>query len=318
MVRPSRRTGFTLIELLVVIAIIAVLIGLLLPAVQKVREASNRLKCAQNLHQIGVALHHYHDVNGTLPMGLNDVWGDHWYLSWLGRVLMYIEQEPMGRRVDPEYSRTNSPWGYWWSSGWGGLPPHLQLSKVVSIYTCPSDVRTFIAPNLDLGSGNKTDIALTSYQGNAGVRGAGYAFTNGSWGYGTKDGVLYYKSQVRLTDVKDGTAQTLMVGERPPSKDLFYGWWYAGAGQDNGGSCDVVLGMNEVDLTFGYCQSPSTFQPGFLDRECDQLHYWSLHTNGANFLFCDGSVHFLSYSIDRATLTSLSTRANGDLVTESW
>ncbi|MSQ94760.1 MAG: DUF1559 domain-containing protein [Gemmataceae bacterium] len=299
-----RRPAFTLIELLVVIAIIAILIGLLVPATQKVRAAAYRTQCQNNMKQMGVALHNYHGNYGRFPKGTDTIWGDHWYLSWMGSILPFVEQNALGKTVDPEYRRSMSPWGYWWSPGWGGYAPHAALGMVVSIYRCPADVRELVSP-IDMGNGNVTPIAFTSYLGVSGTNGSAY------------DGILYHKSTVRLTDITDGTSNTFMVGERPPSLDLWFGWWYAGAGYDSLGTGDVVLGSRD----FGYANSmgcPTSkvgYQVGTVNNACDQVHFWSFHENGGHFLLADGSVRFVALTAN-TVLPFLCTRAGNEVMND--
>jgi prepilin-type processing-associated H-X9-DG protein len=128
---------------------------------------------------------------------------------------------------------------------------------------------------------------------------------------------LFRNSVVRLSDVSDGTSHTLAAGERPPSPDSQFGWWYGGGGQAGTGSLDSVLGVRElnvaVQVAAGCGRGPFAFAPGKVDGPCDIFHYWSLHAGGANFLMCDGSVRFLSYDSD-SLLPALATRARGDSV----
>ncbi len=343
----SRRSGFTLIELLVVIAIIGILIALLLPAVQKVREAANRSKCTNDLKQIGLALHNYHDNNGYLPpatdnspppsaRGSNYYWG--W--SWMARILPYVEQPNLYQQADT-FARTVSddPWT-------GGNPAgNPALRTVLSTWQCPSDNRVYLSQyvpgQVGKGGGGETlDVAFTSYLGVSGI----HSFNTGGsrtpvWSEGAihaynppPSGGGNDLQKTRLADIIDGLSNTLFVGERPPSKDLVFGWWFAGAGEPNNanslsGASDVVLGVREENYNV-YADCPrgnSTglitgyrFAAGDLNSNCDQFHFWSLHPGGANFLLGDGSVHFFTYSIDDGTdnsiMIALATRAGGEPV----
>ena len=141
MPRTVRRSGFTLVELLVVIAIIGILIGLLLPAVQKVREAANRIRCANNMHQIGLALHNYHDANGAFPPAHDTQFYPQYYWSWLARILPYIEQDNLYRQA--ELWRDGGPpdnlrWAPWYTAN-GTQPQNPTLAAVVPMYVCPLD-----------------------------------------------------------------------------------------------------------------------------------------------------------------------------------
>jgi prepilin-type N-terminal cleavage/methylation domain-containing protein/prepilin-type processing-associated H-X9-DG protein len=295
-----RRPAFTLIELLVVIAIIAVLIGLLLPAVQKVRAAADKMVCQNNLRQIGIAMHHYHSDNNRFPpahsidptwvyvpgmLQPDDGW---WYISWMARLLPYIEQDGHYRRVKP-----GDP--AWWHPA--GPGPYLN-SEYLKLYRCPSDpVPKTVTVSAFPGDPNFVPIALASYLGVSGTD--QFSF----------DGTLYPNSKVRLGDITvgDGTSHTLLVGERPPSWGGWGGWWFAGSGMLPWlGAADVVLGANER-IAENWESRPngqqSYYQPGKLDEDDNPFddphawHFWSFHPGGANFLFADGSVRFLPYSI---------------------
>jgi prepilin-type N-terminal cleavage/methylation domain-containing protein/prepilin-type processing-associated H-X9-DG protein len=371
MVRRIRRErGFTLIELLVVIAIIAVLIGLLLPAVQKVRDAAARIKCANNLHQIGLALHNYHDVNNTLPPDMDNnpnfpgtvpngpQWGQYWGLSWLAKIHPYVEQDNLARNtaameqigstpapcdtygVGPPYMFYN-PWDYC-----STYQRYLGLAAIVQTYACPADSRT-----LQSGMGTQYDtgitIALTAYLGVNGPDLTAWSVNNTGTYKGSPTsnlppaldvpGIMVATNKfdfsagacqqtpstkgTRIADITDGTSNTLLVGERPPGATLDFGWCFAGWGQAGTGSCDDILGVNEINLgTSGITPAdacpvgPYNFQPGLITNECDQFHFWSLHSGGANFLFGDASVHFLTYGIDNKTLLGMSTKAGGEVV----
>jgi prepilin-type processing-associated H-X9-DG protein/prepilin-type N-terminal cleavage/methylation domain-containing protein len=289
------RQGFALVELLVTVGVIAILVGLLLPAVQNVRAAAARAKCQNNLKQLGLALHNYHDTAGVLPPGLSVLAdrGRYPYLGWPARVLPQIEQDQLWRSVQVAFATDPAPLTFY------GHAPHLALlGTPVALFVCPSDGRL---PGPVAVGGNP--IAFTSYLG---VEGTDQF---------RKDGMLYLDSSIRLTQATDGTSQTLLVGERPPSADFDLGWWYRGWGQAQDGSAEMLLGASELNISRPRCiQGLYQFGPGRIDNLCDLFHFWSLHPGGANFLFADGSVCFLSYSA-RDILPALATRAGGEVVT---
>ncbi len=290
----NRRPALTLVEMLVVIAIIAVLIGLLLPAVQRVRDAANRMRCANHLHQIGLALHNYHGVHNYFPPGVSYRGGTDPdpYMSWNTRLLPFVEQDNLWRQALQAFAEDKV---------FTDNPPHVGLATVMDIYTCPTDPRTLEA-RLARGL---YKVAFTAYLGVSGSN------------HFRKDGIFYLDSQISLADVTDGSSNTLMVGERPPSADLWLGWWYAGFGQTQDGSGDMVMSVREFNLGLdgpGCPLGPYTFGPGRVQNQCDAFHFWSLHIGGgANFLFADASVHFLLYSA-APIMPALATRSSGESV----
>jgi len=332
--RLDKRLGFTLIELLVVIAIIAILIGLLLPAVQKVREAAARTKCINNLKQLGIALHAYHDTYAALPRGNYD-WATpgnppnvapfqgSW--DWSAYILPFIEQ---GNAWNAAIAYANVP-GQWYS--WNN-PINATPEKML---TCPSDPRgsPIIAPGAVFGL--PVNIMCTSYLGNAGQK--SQALT-GPW-----DGVLYANSAITLVGITDGTSNTLLVGERPPSQDYDFGWAFASYGWDGHGVADALMTSNDINcpaqtaaqwdsaVNAGGVACDTTnyalkvgLQPGKTNVMCDAGHYWSYHPGGALFLMCDGSSRFVSYTagstvagtfngVSLTVLACLSTRAGGEV-----
>jgi len=288
-----RRRAFTLIELLVVIAIIAILIALLLPAVQAAREAARRTQCINNLKQIGLALHDYHDVHNMFPPqvhsgSLDDLSPIHgfptgWW-SWRARILPYLEQVNAYQALDSINDDAIANMGRYKKT----------LANSFPVYSCPSDPFGQEKYSENFPWAGTVEIGVSNYFG---VRGS-TAIVPG-------DGVFPARNVgVRLRDITDGASNTLMVGERGADEKAYWGWAFLGTGQDSEGFTDFVL----------HCEEG--LRPGKLGSYEDITHFWSLHSGGAFFLLGDGSVRFLSYSINFATFQALSSRNGGEVVGE--
>ena len=294
------RRAFTLVELIVVIAIIAVLIGLLIPAVQQVRNAAARMSCQNKMKQIGTALHTYHDTHRHLPSGCNykDGKSPQLYATWLTQILPQVEQESLHRSAIEAYKQSND---------FGSDAHEAIRSQSVKVFECPADPRS--GQPLDY---NGSKMGMTSYLG---------VWGDYTYEYDPGSGCLFTDSAIHFDSITDGTSNTLMVGERPPMAENKHGWWYAGWGRDKRiwvGDPNSVLSAtshaNHPDMFFTCPQNKLyRFSKGKIDDPCDGFHFWSLHMQGANFLFADGSVRFLPYSA-ADILPDLATRAGSETV----
>ncbi len=298
----QRRTAFTLIELLVVIAIIAILIGLLLPAVQKVREAAARSQCQNNLKQIALAVHSYHDTYKFLPSNRNpNVFGFNetgTAYSWMTRILPYIEQNPL-------YSQAQFG---------SNTPPTLAanavfVSKSFPTFFCPSDDAAGQSPSTTRYDVNGLPLGLTNYQGVAGSNWAWGSFPNvgpsgNNNGLDAGDGIFYRTDsnfKKRLTGITDGTSNTFMVGEDIPSLNNWCDWVHS-----NHAVATCAIPPNNA-LQPG--------QPGYNDPTdwTNVYSFRSRHTGGLQFAYADGAVRFCSESISLATYHALATIRGSDL-----
>jgi prepilin-type N-terminal cleavage/methylation domain-containing protein len=306
-VHARHRRGFTLIELLVVIAIIGLLLALLLPAIQRAREAMNRVRCQNNLRQLGLALHQWHETYGRFPPGLRganygipppayteDTY--HYFYSWMARITPYIEQDNIHRYLEGGNYLKWPWWDGWYSSGQAGVGQALG-GIPLKLMQCPSDNRSQLITNY-----GGHPVALTAYLGVNGTDQLAF------------DGILHVNARVTMGEIVagDGSSNTLLVGERPPSVDLLYGWWFAGSGDyPYFGATDVVLGVNEYDPATGqrYQYGPGQLQD---PQNIHRWHFWALHVVGSNFLFADCHTRSIRYSVNNSVLRALSTYRGGE------
>jgi prepilin-type N-terminal cleavage/methylation domain-containing protein/prepilin-type processing-associated H-X9-DG protein len=303
----NHRSGFTLIELLVVIAIIAILIGLLLPAVQKVREAAARMKCSNNLKQLALAMHSYHDSNTVFPIGqYNDFYSNDGPFirgCWLIPILPFIEQQGLFANFE---SSNNA-------NGWALFAAN--KTKVLPNVMCPSDPSS---PKTDTLDTNITTAGISEKQGMH----TNYLACSGSTAYGSGknlNGIFYVKSKTKITDVRDGTSNTLMLGEILVVADTNANndqrGRYANSWEGNNWFSTLNPPNSTVSDRLGYqgISIPNAPITNVANNGTQNLSARSTHSGGANFSLADGSVRFIQNNIDPLIYNQLGSRELGEV-----
>jgi prepilin-type N-terminal cleavage/methylation domain-containing protein/prepilin-type processing-associated H-X9-DG protein len=324
----AHRSAFTLIELFVVIAIIAVLIGLLLPAVQKVREAAARMSCQNNLKQIGLGLHDYHDNYDSFPRSGSCILAtdvgptkliDPYSWSWIAKTLPFLGQQklynaqsemvgagPIIANGLPLLSQTAQ----------GEVPAQISIDTL----NCPANDQAGELLTRPLPSGETALLALTSYKG---VSGSNWSVQGTQWTYPldpnlppeARDGIKYGNGifwaldggctgrkprKLTTASISDGASNTFMIGEDVPQMNAWCSWAYY---LHATGTCAIPLNVRTVT---GIQYPPADY--------ANASGFRSLHSGGANFCLADGSVRFISNDIDLGVYRALATRAGGELV----
>jgi prepilin-type N-terminal cleavage/methylation domain-containing protein/prepilin-type processing-associated H-X9-DG protein len=337
-----RRSGFTLIELLVVIAIIAILIGLLLPAVQKVREAAARLQCQNTLKQVGLAAHNYHDVNQGFPFGKGSSYaGAPAYPRWSvhSQILPYVEQDNLYKSIDFTFPPE--------TPGMGGvvnfMPAYQNPGRQNSV-ACRTKIGLFLCPS-DPASIDPNWPGQCNYLGNLGAQflcDLSEQLPSTMAPNEQANGIFYYLSHVKITDITDGTSNTALFSEKlrgqgspNPRTDMFV--------MPNQTTLDATYqtcnGLNPMTATpltskqgyswvmgemccttYNHVSTPNTRTcagtpfPGNMANMAMQVPPSSAHPGGVNVLMADGAVKFITDGINLATWRALGTRNGGEVV----
>lgn len=305
--RNSRKPGFSPLEVLVALSILGMVLGLLMSGVQAVRGSAARLQCQNNLKQIAAGCHNYESRSGCFPPWnashrIPGVSHRAVNLPWTVLILSDLEREALYRAAVADHSRS-LPFS---------VPAHEHRSTVVPQYVCPADGRLATPLTDELGT-----AAYCSY---VGIQGPQWLFPNQMQ---LPLGVMDDRNPplnargAAMSEILDGTSNTIHFGESPPFGRWVRSIWYAGelpfAENWTARPSRNYTVLNTPVRAVNLCRGPFPFGPGQLANPCDSHHLWSLHGNGANFAFADGSVRFLSYAA-RDIIPALATVSGGETV----
>ncbi len=292
------RKGFSLLELLIAMGICYILLGLGFSAIQKTRTVAAKLECVNNLRQIGLGINAYHSTHNSLPSGHRSFNPKEQmpYSGWTLSILPEIGEDNVYKASRSAFAEMQNPFL---------APPHTPLSTPIKQFGCPSDPRTH---QKQWCKPEGLEIALTSYLGVSGISGSDNA------------GVFFPNSSVSFSEITDGLSNTIIIGERPPSQDYRFGWWYAGSGFNFGGLGDLHLGSDLILANLQYTSDCLPVKrhlgsPSF-NNPCSVFEFWSLHSKGENFLFGDSSVRFMD-TANQALLNNLATKNGGEINNDS-
>ncbi len=329
--RETRR-GFTLVELLVVIAIIGILVALLLPAVQAAREAARRMRCSNNLKQMALAVHNYHDVHKSFPIGENGMHGD----VWTAYLLPYLEQLALFDRItlNGEGANVFGVWNVQWADPVEGVAGNLESThpSIRNMGACETVIPLFRCPSASIEE-HIHDWSVDGWHVMRRVPGTYLGCASGkilddvSTNFDHLDGVFFNHSGVKMTEITDGTTVTIMIGEAVPDTPLAvererqsaFGrkdHWYIGSDDvDTGYGLDhsEVLGSTAVPMNLTRVEA---FQQGFIRGY--ELAFGSEHPAGCHVALCDGSVTYISEHIPLDTWRYLGQRADSQPLKEDF
>jgi prepilin-type N-terminal cleavage/methylation domain-containing protein/prepilin-type processing-associated H-X9-DG protein len=303
-----RRNGFTLIELLIVVAVLGIMVALAMPAVQQAREAARKTTCRNNLRQIGIALHNYHDVHRCLPTGvLGAALGDSQTgvpgatedgYGWAVYLLPYVDQAPLYEKLNPQ-GEPLAQEGYYQQHGTirpGG-------ETVLPVYRCPSSLLANHAREVgpDVMPPHRIGYATSDYKGSRGFNDEGLFLR-------LRHGVNAGTPVIRFALITDGLSQTLAVGESsyPGRTDIRWPMWIGGAGDDQGALFTATKSIR--------INCVPNFVARFWMNADDDGCALSMHPGVSQFLFADGSVHTLNEDIDGWTYKWLGNRSDGQVI----
>jgi prepilin-type N-terminal cleavage/methylation domain-containing protein/prepilin-type processing-associated H-X9-DG protein len=291
----SQRAGFTLIELLVVIAIIAILIGLLLPAVQKVREAAARAQCSNNMKQLGLGLHNYHDVYKGFPPSRQDNAAGNALYAWTYAVLPYIEQGPLYKRINFAVA--------WSNTAVNDADPGGVNSTPIPVFLCPS------APEGRTGTNHRQMVDYPAINQVTRPNPFYTAFPMPA-SDPTYIGILGHNVKRKITAITDGSSNTLLLAESAGRNQT----WVMGKMTSTGGTTGAWANPDTAIVVTGFNTANSTL-PGDCAVNCtNNNEIYAFHTGGANVLFGDGSVRFIRQGTSVNIVIPLTTRAIGEVV----